>query len=97
MLRPFAPSPSSATAFQLDHMIRIGSALFNADHTRLGEELRRTEAAGVDFFHLDVFDGYFVQDQAFPARTNKSLRPLTKLPFEVHLAVNAAPAAIRHC
>jgi D-3-phosphoglycerate dehydrogenase len=69
-------------------MIRIGSALFNADHTRLGEELRRTEAAGVDFFHLDVFDGYFVQDQAFPARTIKSLRPLTKLPFEVHLAVN---------
>jgi D-3-phosphoglycerate dehydrogenase / 2-oxoglutarate reductase len=69
-------------------MIRIGSALFNADHTRLGDELRRTEAAGVDFFHLDVFDGYFVQDQAFPARTIKSLRPLTKLPFEVHLAAN---------
>lgn len=69
-------------------MIRIGSALFNADHTRLGEELRRTEAAGVDFFHMDVFDGYFVQDQAFPARTIKSLRPLTKLPFEVHLAVD---------
>ena len=67
---------------------RIGSALFNADHTRLGDELRRTEAAGVDFFHLDVFDGYFVADQAFPARTVKALRPLTKLPFEVHLAAN---------
>lgn len=68
--------------------IRIGSALFNADHTRLGDELRRTEAAGVDFFHLDLFDGYFVRDQAFPARTIKSLRPLTRLPFEIHLAVN---------
>jgi D-3-phosphoglycerate dehydrogenase len=68
-------------------MVRIGSALFNADHTRLGEELRRTEAAGIDFFHMDVFDGYFVQDQAFPARTIKALRPLTRLPFEVHLAV----------
>lgn len=67
-------------------MVRIGSALFNADHTKLGEELRRTEAAGIDFFHLDVFDGYFVADQAFSARTIKSLRPLTKLPFEVHLA-----------
>lgn len=69
-------------------MIRIGSALFNADHGRLAEELRRTEGAGIDFFHLDVFDGYFVPDQAFPARTIKTLRPLTKLPFEVHLAVN---------
>ena len=68
--------------------VRIGSALFNADHTRLGDELRRTEAAGVDFFHMDVFDGYFVQDQAFPARTIKALRGLTRLPFEIHLAVN---------
>jgi D-3-phosphoglycerate dehydrogenase len=69
-------------------MVRIGSALFNADHTKLGDELRRLEAAGVEFLHLDVFDGYFVPDQAFPVRTIKALRPLTALPFEVHLAVN---------
>ncbi len=69
-------------------MIRIGSALFNADHTKLGDELRRTEAAGVDFLHMDVFDGYFVQGQAFSAHTIKQLRRLSKLPFEVHLAVN---------
>lgn len=62
--------------------------MFNANHARLGEELQRTEEAGVNFFHLDVFDGYFVPDQAFPARTVKALRPLTKLPFEIHLAAN---------
>lgn len=66
-------------------MPRLGSALFNADHTRLGEELRRVEAAGIEFIHLDVFDGYAVPDQGFPARTIAALRPLTRLPFEVHL------------
>ncbi len=66
--------------------VRIGSALFNADHTRLGEEVRRVEAAGVEFVHFDVFDGYFVPDQGFAARTIAALGPLTRLPFEVHVA-----------
>lgn len=67
--------------------VRLGSALFNADHARLAEELARLEDAGLDFVHLDVFDGRFVPDLGFPPRTIAALRPLTGLPFEVHLGV----------
>jgi ribulose-phosphate 3-epimerase len=63
----------------------LGAALFNGDHSRLGDEVARLEAAGLDFIHLDVFDGHFVSDLGFPPRTIAALRPLTKLPFEVHL------------
>jgi ribulose-phosphate 3-epimerase len=65
--------------------LRLGAALFNGDHSRLAEEVVRLEAAGLDFIHLDVFDGHFVSDLGFPPRTIAALRPLTDLPFEVHL------------
>lgn len=65
--------------------LRLGAALFNGDHGRLAEEVARLETAGIDFIHLDVFDGYFVSDLGFPPRTIAALRPLTDLPFEVHV------------
>lgn len=65
--------------------VRLGAALFNGNHGRLGKEIARLESAGTDFVHLDVFDGHFVPDLGFSPRTIADLRPLTKLPFEVHL------------
>jgi ribulose-phosphate 3-epimerase len=67
--------------------VRLGAALFNGDHGRLADEVARLEGAGLDFIHLDVFDGYFVPDVGFPPRTIAALRKLTPLPFEVHLGV----------
>ncbi len=68
--------------------IRLGAALFNGDHSRLGDEVARLEASGIDFIHFDFFDGYFVSDIGFSPRTIAALRPITKLPFEVHMGVN---------
>ncbi len=67
--------------------LRLGAALFNGDHGRLADEVARLEAAGLDFIHHDVFDGHFVGDLGFSPHTIAALRPLTRLPFEVHLGV----------
>jgi len=65
----------------------LGAALFNGDHGHLADEVHRLESAGLDLIHLDVFDGYFVSDLGFSVRTIAALRPLTRLPFEVHVGV----------
>lgn len=67
-------------------MTRIGSAIFNGDHLRLGDEIARVEGAGVEFLHLDVFDGYAARDQGFSARTVGAIVRGTRLPVEVHLS-----------
>jgi hypothetical protein len=67
--------------------VRIGSAIFNADHGHLADAVTGLDRAGIDFIHWDVFDAHFIPDLGFPPRTLQAVRSLTQVPFEVHLAV----------
>lgn len=69
---------------------KILPSLLAADFSRLGEEVRAVESAGADMLHLDVMDGHFVPNISFGAGLIKALRPLTTIPFDVHLMI--APA-----
>ncbi len=68
----------------------ISPSLLAADFTRLGEELAAVEAAGADWLHLDIMDGHFVPNLSYGPGVLTALRPLTRLPFDVHLMI--APA-----
>ncbi|WP_163527851.1 ribulose-phosphate 3-epimerase [Halobacillus ihumii] len=68
-------------------MTLIGPSLMCADMSNLGETVKRLDQAGVDFFHLDVMDGSFVPNFTMGPDMVKSIRSLTKKPFDVHLMV----------
>ena len=68
-------------------MPKIAPSILSADFTRLGEQVREVEAAGVDRFQVDVMDGRFVPNITFGALAIESLRPLTRLNIEAHLMV----------
>jgi ribulose-phosphate 3-epimerase len=45
------------------------------------------ECGGADFIHLDIEDGVFIPNLTFGPKTIRDLRPLTHVPFDVHLQV----------
>ena len=73
-----------------DRPIVVAPSILAADFSCLRAEMRAVEAAGADWIHLDVMDGHFVPNISFGPVVVKSLRPHSRLPFDVHLMI--APA-----
>ena len=70
------------------NQIKISPSILSADFTRLAEQVREAEEAGVDYIHVDVMDGHFVPNITIGPMIVKALRPVTKLPLDVHLMID---------
>jgi ribulose-phosphate 3-epimerase len=67
--------------------VRILPSILSADFTRLGDDVKRMEAGGADWLHVDVMDGQFVPNLTFGAKVIEAVRSVTKLPLDVHMMV----------
>ncbi|HJF19183.1 MAG TPA: ribulose-phosphate 3-epimerase [Enterococcus columbae] len=67
--------------------MKIAPSILSADFANLQRDVQYVEQHGADYIHIDVMDGQFVPNITFGPNVVKALRPVTKLPLDVHLMI----------
>lgn len=68
-------------------MVKIAPSILSADFSKLGEEVKAVDQGGADYIHIDVMDGHFVPNITIGPLIVEAIRPVTKLPLDVHLMI----------
>lgn len=67
--------------------MKIAPSILSADFANLAHDVAVVEQAGVEYLHIDIMDGHFVENLTFGANVVKALRDHSKLVFDCHLMV----------
>lgn len=65
----------------------ISASILSCDHAYLGDGIRKAVAAGAGSIHVDVMDGYYVENMTFGPRLIWDIRRIVQVPVCVHLEV----------
>lgn len=67
--------------------VLIAPSILSANFGELARAARAVGEMGGDMVHIDVMDGAFVPNITFGPKAVADLRPVTTLPFDVHLMI----------
>lgn len=66
----------------------IAPSIIAADFAHIADEVAACEAAGADWFHVDVMDGHFVPTITIGPLFTEALKRVVNLPLDVHLMIS---------
>ena len=65
----------------------ISASMLASDLTNIEKEIRRTENAQVEWLHIDVMDGVFVDNITYGNNVVAAMRKVSDIYFDTHLMV----------
>lgn len=68
-------------------MAYLAPSILAADFANLQRDIQDMERSGADWVHVDVMDGLFVPNISIGIPVVRAIRPVTKLPLDVHLMI----------
>ena len=69
-------------------MAKIAPSILSADFANLERDIHALEVNGADIVHVDIMDGIFVPNISIGIPVVQAIRPVTKLPLDVHLMID---------
>lgn len=71
-------------------IVKVETSLLNVEKENIIQTLYNLEVAGTDYFHIDVMDGKFVQENTTEKMKEYSeyIKNISNIPIDVHLMVN---------
>ncbi|MBQ9985017.1 MAG: ribulose-phosphate 3-epimerase [Oscillospiraceae bacterium] len=69
-------------------MALVSPSILSSDFANLESEMKRLQAAGADWAHVDVMDGHFVPNISIGAPVVKAISKVSDIPLDVHLMIS---------
>ncbi|WEA52066.1 ribulose-phosphate 3-epimerase [Weissella paramesenteroides] len=68
-------------------MYKVAPSLMVTDLSRVGEDIKELDNAGVEQYHIDIMDGHFVPNFTLGPDFVKKVNELTNTPLDLHLMI----------